>query len=40
MKGLEAKGPFWYIGLKVRFKMAYDIPINYSFFLACEILFK
>ena len=29
MKGLEAKGPFWYLGLNVRFKMAYDIPINY-----------
>ena len=31
MKGLEAKGPFSCLGLQVRFKRAYQIPINYSF---------
>ena len=31
MKGLEAKGPFLCLGLQVRFKKAYQTPINYSF---------
>ena len=31
MKGFEAKGPFWCLGLQVRFKRAYQIPISHSF---------
>ena len=31
MKGLEAKGPFSCLGLQVRFRRAYQTPINYSF---------
>ena len=30
MKGLEAKGPFLGLDLQVRFKRAYQTPINYS----------
>ena len=30
MKGSEAKGPFSCLGLQVRFKRAYQTPINYS----------
>ena len=32
VKGLEAKGPFLCLGLQVRIKKAYQIPINYLFF--------
>ena len=31
MKGLEAKGPFSCLGLQVRFRRAYQKPINYTF---------
>ena len=31
LKGLEAKGPFTCLGLQVRFKRAYQTPINYSY---------
>ena len=31
MKGLEAKGPFSCLGLQLRMKRAYQIPINFSF---------
>ena len=31
MKGSEAKGPLMCLGLQVRFKRAYQTPINYSF---------
>ena len=30
MKGLEAKMPFLCLGLQVRIKRAYHIPINFS----------
>ena len=30
MKGLEAKGPFSCLGLQVRIKRAYQVPINFS----------
>ena len=33
LKELEAKGPFPCLGLQVRFKSAYQTPINYSFLL-------
>ena len=31
LKALQAKGPFWCLGLQVRFKRAYQTPKNDSF---------
>ena len=36
LKGLEVKGLFSCLGLQIRFKRAYQIPINYSFLWLVE----